>query len=176
MSSLGRCCLASLIAFSFCACSPKYPPPPGFVNACYGGDARRLDGETPKFTMQIRATQAEWPKVADRFKAFGLTHNLSYFDTSVTDLVGLRMINIHLCSPKGIWLSADKRLWENGPKDLDPNLLPISLYIYDATADWRTVAQQFQESFRDWPGGLKSQWRGAEVVAPNTSLERTRGR
>jgi len=126
--------------------------------------------------MQIHATQAEWPKVAERFKAFGSAHDLSFFDTSVTDVAGLHMLNVHLCSPKGLWLSADKRLWEIGPKDSAPDEMPIYLYAYEPSIDWATIAQQFEQSFSDWSGDVKSQWPGGTAVAPNTSLESTRGK
>lgn len=110
--------------------------------------------------MQIHATQAEWPKVAQRFETFGTAHELTYFDTSVTDVAGLRMLNVHLCSSKGLWLSADKRLWENGPKDTAPEEMPISLYVHDSSYDWAKIARQFEVAFSDWPGGAKSQWPG----------------
>jgi hypothetical protein len=150
-----------LIAACLWGCSPQYPPPAGFVDACYGGDfSDKLNGATPKFTMQIHASPGDWPKVAQRFEAFASVHDLKFFDTSVTDVVGLRMFTVHLCSPKGLLLSADKRLWENGPKDDAPNILPITLYVYDPSFDWLTAAQQFEQAFSDWPGGAKSEWPG----------------
>ena len=163
LPSPSRYFLAPLTACWLWGCTPQYPPPAGFVDACYGGDFKeKLDGATPKFTMQIRATPADWPKVAQRFESFGSSHGLSYFDTSVTDVSGLRMLNVHLCSPKGLWLFADKRLWENGPRDNAPDEMPIFLYVYDSSLDWAKIAHQFEQSFNDWPGDVKSEWPGGK--------------
>lgn len=91
------------------ACSPAHPPPPGFVDACYGGNfTKALNGAIPKLYLRIHASPETWPDLAKRLAAFGALHDLKYFDTSVNE-PGLRMLNVHLCSAKGVWLSADKR-------------------------------------------------------------------
>ena len=146
-----------------CSCGPqgpRYPPPPGYVDACYGGDsAKNLNGATPKFMMKIEAREEQWPQVAQRFKSFGAAHNLQYFDTSVS-MPGLHMLNVHLCTSKGLWLSADKRLWDGGAKDPNPNEMPIYLYRYGDKVDWEAIATDFEKSFGDWPGTVESQWPG----------------
>jgi len=86
------------------------------------------------------------------------------------------MLNVHLCSKKGIWLFADKRLWKHGPKEDAPDEMPIYLYSYEESYPWQPIAQEFDKSFSDWPGSVRSEWPGAEGVSPNTSLERTRER
>jgi hypothetical protein len=73
------------------ACGPKYPPPPGFVDACYGGNfSKRLAGATPKLYLRIHASPKTWAELAKRFAAFGALHDLRYFDTSVSE-PGLRI-------------------------------------------------------------------------------------
>jgi len=139
------------LALGLCACGPAYPPPAGFVEACYGGNfAKKLDGAAPKFTMHIRALQSQWPQLAQRFKAFGELHKLEFFDTSVNE-PGLRMINVHLCSPSGLWLFADKRIWDGGVKDSKPDEVPIYLFQYAENYDWKTIATEFERSMSDWP-------------------------
>ena len=95
-------------------------------------------------------------------------HDLKFFDTSVNES-GLRMLNIHLCSAKGLWLSADKRLWEIGPRDLHPDEMPITLYTYGKYYDWQTVASEFQRSLDDWPGGKETQLPEVVTVRLTTS-------
>jgi len=143
------------------SCKPSYPPPPGFVEACYGGDvSKTLDGATPRFRMQLPASPDQWSDIARRFQDFGASHELKYFDTSVSDIDGLKMINVHLCSAKGIWLSADKRLW-SGRSEPSPNVVPIDLYQYDTEMDWVLIAAELEKSFQDWPGGFQSQRPGS---------------
>jgi hypothetical protein len=147
-----------------CACSPAHPPPAGFVDACYGGNfAKNLNGSTPKLYLRIRATPEQWPLLADKFKAFGALHDLKFFDTSVNE-PGLRMLNVHLCSDKGIWLSADKRLWDAGPRDLHPDEMPIALYTYGRGGNWQVLASEFKNSLNDWPGGIDTQLPNGETI------------
>jgi hypothetical protein len=99
--------------------------------------------------MYLRAKQTDWPEIARRFQQLGQREGLRYFDTSVT-AAGLRMLNVHLCSPKGLWLSADKRLWDSSP-DPTPDEMPIHLYVYEKNFRWRPIAEQLQLAFSDWP-------------------------
>jgi len=110
--------------------------------------------------MQLPASPDQWSDIARRFQDFGASHELKYFDTSVSDIDGLKMINVHLCSAKGIWLSADKRLW-SGRSEPSPNVVPIDLYQYDTEMDWVLIAAELEKSFQDWPGGFQSQRPGS---------------
>ena len=140
-------------------CSPEYPPPAGYIEACYGGDfSKYLNGARPKFSMLVHVTQLQWPLLAQKFKDFGQRHNLQYFDTSVR-AQGLQMLNVHLCSPAGLWLYADKRLWDAGPKDPKPDEMPIHLFQYRESYDWKSIATALERDMRDWPGRV-------EVVVP----------
>lgn len=147
-----------------CSCSPAYPPPAGFVDACYGGNfAKTLNGSTPKLYLRIHASPEQWPQLAERFRAFGTLHDLKFFDTSVINEPGLRMLNVHLCSAKGVWLSADKRLWTDGPRDVHPDEMPIALYTYGGY-DGQALTSEFQQFLNDWPGGTDSQLPKGETV------------
>src|SRR5580704_15744984 len=150
---LARCLAGAWAAAQLVGCSPEYPPPAGYIDACYGGNfAKYLNGARPKFSLRIEASQQKWPMLAQRFQDFGKQHNLQYFDTSVTNLQGLHMLNVHLCSPDGLWLYADKRLWDSGPRDPKPSEMPIFLFQYKETYDWKAVAADFAMYMRDWPG------------------------
>jgi hypothetical protein len=162
MSRPTSCFVGTWVAIALCSCSPAYPPPAGFVAACYGGDiGKKLNGAAPKLVMQIHATQLQWPELTQKFKAFGLQHQLQFFDTSVNE-PGLHMLNVHLCSPSGLWLFADKRLWDNpNSKDPDPDKMPIFLFQYDGF-DWKTTAKEFEKFMTDWPGKVEIQYTGSD--------------
>ena len=53
------CQLATLAVLdTLGACQPAYPPPPGYVEACYGPDyGKRLTGLPASFTMRMAATE-----------------------------------------------------------------------------------------------------------------------
>jgi hypothetical protein len=94
--SLARCIAGALVAAYLTGCSPDFPPPAGYVEACYGGDfPKHLNGARPKLSLLVEATQPQWPQLAQKFKDFGERHNLQYFDTSVK-AQGLHMLNVHL--------------------------------------------------------------------------------
>jgi hypothetical protein len=157
--NLARCFACAFVAAYLIGCSPEYPPPAGYVEACYGGDfSKHLSGARPKLSMLVEATQPQWPQLAQKLKAFGLRHNLQYFDTSVK-AQGLHMLNVHLCTPAGLWLYADKRLWDSGPKDPKPDEMPILLFQYRETYEWKTIATALEKDMGDWPGKV-------EVVVP----------
>jgi hypothetical protein len=163
-SSGARRIAAVCIAAMLCACSPDYPPPDGFEEACYGGDfSRKLDGATPSFSMYLHATQKDWPEVARRIQQLGQQQALRYFDTSVR-VAGLRMLSVHLCSPKGLWLNADKRLWDASPDPM-PDEMPIHLYVYEEAFAWKPIAQQLEQSFADWPTPARIEWHEANSTA-----------
>ncbi len=76
----------------------------------------------PMTTADSRKSK-DWPEIARRFQQLGQQQGLRYFDTTV-HAGGLRMLNVHLCSPQGLWLYADKRLWNASP-DPAPDEMPI---------------------------------------------------
>ena len=63
---------------------PKFPPPAGYVDACYGGyhnDNRQT--ATTEFIMRVPATEQQWSSLSARLKKFGTEHSLAVFDTSM---------------------------------------------------------------------------------------------
>jgi hypothetical protein len=85
-----------------CCGGPQFPPPAGYVDACYGGyhsDNRQT--ATTEFIMRVPATEQQWPSLSDRLKKFGAEHNLVVFDTSMR-LDWVHMVEVSLCSPKGL--------------------------------------------------------------------------
>ncbi len=89
---------------------------------------------------------------------------------------GLRLFEVSLCSKKGLWVYADKRIWEKGPADHEPSIVPIMLYQYNDTYEWRPIASALTAAFEDWPGKVEGKYLEPAVTAPDKALERTRAR
>ena len=147
----------SLILLS--ACGAGYPPPDGFVDACYGGDfrTRLVDGGTLQFKMIIPATEGQWPELAAKLGEVAKANDLQVFDTSIARS-GIRTFEVSLCTPKGLWVYADKRIWTEGTPDRDPAHVPITLTQYEATYEWKPVAAALLNEFKEWPGGIRSEY------------------
>ena len=168
---LVSCVVTLAVLDTLGACQPAYPPPPGYVEACYGPDyGKRLTGPPASFTMRMAATEQQWPALSAKLKAFGAAHDLEVFDTSMNP-EGLRMFEVSLCSAKGLFVWADKRLWEGMP-DRDPDHIQILLFAYRGTYDWRKIAADLESSFHDWPGTVETAYPESPARAPNKGLER----
>jgi hypothetical protein len=100
---------------------PEYPPPPGYVDACYGGQPSddRPTART-EFVVRIQATEQQWPSLSDRLKKFGAEHGLAVFYTSMK-LDWVHMVEVSLCSPEGLFVWADNRLYSDPMPNQDPN-------------------------------------------------------
>jgi hypothetical protein len=169
--------VVALLATCLCnACGAGYPPPEGYVEACYGGDFRAnlMNGEPRKFEMRVAAEESTWPELRSRLVAVAVAHELEVFDTSMAPQ-GLRMFEVSLCSSKGLWVYADRRIWERGPPEHEPGMVVIVLRQYKTTYDWRPVAAALEASLGDWPGKPVGTYLAPLATAPNKSLERTRG-
>jgi hypothetical protein len=129
------------------ACGPVNPPPPGYVEACYGGDFREnLEGSLPKRLIIVRAAEGDWPRLASDLTAAGKDMGLEVFDTS-TSLDHVRTIEIHLCSAQGIWIRADQRKWlgehaESANQHRNFNEVPIDVRAYRNDFDWKSVSDE----------------------------------
>ena len=173
-----RAVVVALTATYLCnACGAGYPPPDGYVEACYGGDFRAnlMNGEPRKFEMRVAAEESRWPELRNRLVAVAAAYKLEVFDTSMAP-PGLRLFEVSLCSPKGLWVYADRRIWEKGPPEHEPGMVVIVLNQYKTTYDWQPVASALEASFEDCPGKVEGTYLAPLATAPNKSLERTRDR
>lgn len=93
---------AAALALSLTGCGQqRFPPPTGYVDACYGGDRRdRRQTATTEFVMRVTATEQQWPVLAAKLKKFGTEQGLAVFDTSMR-LDWIHMVEVSLCSPRG---------------------------------------------------------------------------
>jgi len=147
----------ALTTLTLVACEPAFPPPPGFVEACYGGDFRKhLVGTRAKRLIVVKASESDWPRLASDLRHAGEQLGLEVFDTSVT-LDHVHTIAIHLCSKNGIWISADQRKWlgehaaaPNAHRDFTAVEISVNPYK-DRDFDWLRVSDALAKILeRSW--------------------------
>jgi hypothetical protein len=139
------------------ACEAAYPPSRGYVEECLGGSSQhKLNGAAPQFQMRVAATEQQWPDLLAKLEAFGSTHKLSVFNTSRSP-EGVRMFEVSLCTSKGLWIYADKEIWDRG-LDRDPKHVAILLFIHNPAYDWQRIAGDLEIFFRDWPGEVQAEY------------------
>ena len=83
-------------------------------------------------------------------KKFGTEHHLAVFDTSMR-LNWIHMVEVSLCSPKGLFVWADNRLYSDPMPSQDANHVLILVNHYTRDYDWKPIAAGLTEAFKDWP-------------------------
>jgi hypothetical protein len=142
--------LVGMLLLAGCG-KPAYPPPSGYVDACYGGEGNDEHKKVhTEFVMRIQATEQEWPALTARLKDFGATQKLAVFDTSMK-LDWVHMVEVSLCSPAGLFVWADNRLYSDPMPNQDPNHVLVLVSHYSDAYDWRPIAEGLAAAFKDWP-------------------------
>jgi len=137
---------------------PQFPPPAGYVDACYGGYHNdNQPTATTEFIMRVSATEQQWPSLSARLKKFGAEHSLAIFDTSMR-LDWVHMVEVSLCSPKGLFIWADNRLYADPMPNQDPNHVLILVNRYADHYDWKPMVKGLTEAFKDWPGAVVTRY------------------
>ena len=152
-----------LFAWLVAACGPVHPPPEGYVDSCYGGNARHLkDGVLPKVFINVVAPEEKWPELATVVTEFGRAHGFDVFNTSET-LPHVRMVSVSVCDAGGLMILTDERIFRDIAREPDGDVVQTILYQYSPTYDWRPVAESLIEHFRHrWPTDVEIKW-GPEV-------------
>jgi hypothetical protein len=126
------------------------------VEACYGGDFRKyLDGTRPQRYLIVSAAELDWPRLTRDLTAAGQMLGLEVFDTSVTN-EDVHTIEVHLCSNRGIWISADQRKWqgalaEGGNRFRNFSEVEIAVLAYREEFDWMAVSDELARMLgRSW--------------------------
>jgi hypothetical protein len=137
-------------------CSPERKPPEGYVESCYGGNfAKNLSGATPIYSAVLDIDESQWPKLTEILKTVSDKHSLWFFnDTRHTE--SLKMISISLCSESGLFMNADKRIWNfEGEKQPPPLPLMVGIFAYRNSESWAALAKEIdQQLYRQWPKEL----------------------
>ena len=155
-------CVVSLV---LAGCGPVNPPPPGYVEACYGGDFRaNIEGTRASQFIIVEAKESDWPRLAQDLSAAGQKLGLEVFNTSA-HFDHVRTIEVHLCSKDGIWISADQRIWTgknaeaaNAGKNFGE--VPIRVNPYKPDYDWTRVSTELVRMLADsWKVEVRSELR-----------------
>jgi hypothetical protein len=66
------------------------------------------------------------------------------------------MISISLCSESGLFMNADKRIWNfEGEKQPPPLPLMINIFAFKNSESWTVLAKEVdQQLYRQWPKEL----------------------
>jgi hypothetical protein len=133
------------------ACKPAYPPPPGFEEACYGGDFRKhLDRQVPVLTVRIKANEQQWTALSNHLRAFAGGQRLSFFDTTLY-LEHVHALGLSVCSSDGVDISVNEQHWKQGYfKDkFDPNHVNIRFYRYK-DYKWHSLGDDLVKHLQQW--------------------------
>ena len=133
--------------------------PEGYIEECYGDDFEgNLVGKQDSYTAVLDLDQSEWGKLEITLEEFSSKNNLKLFK-DIRDTEGLQMFNVSLCSSAGLYINADKRIWNVGdsPEHI-PFPLTIRVTIYKNDAKWRSIPNQLNKVLMDaWPDDLKTE-------------------
>ncbi len=141
---------ALVLAIFASACSPSYPPPEGFVDACYGGDwQENMVGLSPVYSADLNITDenaVDFRKVfADVADGFPVEH----FDVG-DKFGGVRPIDIDICSENGLFISAIKLGHSTGTEEV-----MIDVFVYKPDYEWQPIVESIESAINArWPDQL----------------------
>jgi hypothetical protein len=149
--------LALIVLLSGCGSGNE--PPVGYIDECYGGDwNKNMVGRSPSYSVVLDLEKKEWPKLALLLKEFSVNHGLRYFDTS-QESESLSMISVSACSKNGLYLHADKRIWNfDGKESHSPLPLMVDVTIYSREKEWESIPDKLNEILvKEWPDLVNSE-------------------
>jgi hypothetical protein len=155
--------LVAGIAIATSGCEQPFDrTPPGFADACYGGRnqaAKNWVCSEHRLVVSVEATESDWPVLARIVSEFGRTHGLEVFNTSENIPNYVRMLEVSVCSSKGLFLLMDKRIWAEQSLNRDGNRITAVLRTYKESFNWKPLAEGFVAEFRrNWNGPVQVEW------------------
>ena len=147
-----RLTLGLLMLVVTAACGSGNKPPHGYVEACYGGDfSKNLSGTEPLYSATLDIDPSEWAKLSEALRLLSEKHRLKYFnDTRNTE--SLKMIFVSLCSENGLFMFADRRIWNLENKEWGSPPLMVNIVAYRNTEQWASFAMEVDKLLREqWP-------------------------
>lgn len=133
-----------LVLLSLSGCGPKYPPPEGFVESCYGDDfGENLAGSKPELTIRLELEVELWPKLRDQLQKIAMENNVRFFFDD-HEYGGLTMFSASLCSEDGLYMNVDKRIWSKSEVPSRPMMLTI--FTYKNKSKWVSFTEKVKSS------------------------------
>ena len=140
------------------ACSGASTAPPGYIEACYGGDFdKTLVGQAPLFSGQLNISESEWPRLAKVLLDISNRRQLKFFNDT-RDEPDIRMINVSLCSRDGLFMYADRRIFLDGKGHVTMDSpLTVAVFAYKDRDVWTAFSNELKKALdAEWPGRLTS--------------------
>ena|SRR5580658_3760660 len=148
-------CLLVLLLVS---CSASDTAPPGYVDACYGGDfTKTLSGHAPIFSGQLDISENQWPRLTQILLDLSNRRHLQFFNDTRND-PDVRMIMISLCSRNGLFMYVDRRIFLDGNgRVIMDHPLTVAIFTYKDRDTWPAFTQEVKSALdAEWPGKLTS--------------------
>lgn len=138
--------------------SNLHKAPEGYVEECYGDDfEKNMVGKPSSYSAILDLDQSEWGKLELVLEKFSNQNKLKIFKDIRND-EGLKMFNVSLCSSAGLYINADKRIWNvgDGPERI-PFPLTIRVSVYKNDTKWSSIPNQLNKVLMDaWPDDLNA--------------------
>ena len=122
--------------------------PKGYVEACYGGSEnwkRNWVCSERRLEAKLSIGKESWQRIGEFATKFSSARKLEFFDTSESNPGYGQFINLSVCSPEGLFINFDQRLYERSESNKQDNRLRITISTYKHTYDWSRVALDFEK-------------------------------
>ena len=152
-----RILATATLATTLLDCSGESTMPPGFNEACYGGNySKNLSGANPIYSATLTVDRPSQPTLRRLLFQLAEQHQLKAFDDGAN--YNNQFFSVYLCSAQGVFASVDSRA-------AGENSVRVTVFSYKES--WRP--EQF---VGDLSAGLSSQWPdGLRMEDPsNTTL------
>ena len=131
--------------------------PPGFNEACYGGDfSKSLAGAHPIYSAELDVPDSSWPELKSALLELAANSAVKTFDEG-RDTPELKMFSVYMCSEDGLFSIVDKRTWHlSGKEPVGMPAIQIGVYAYKKNERWDRFGKSLDSTLRGrWPGELR---------------------
>jgi hypothetical protein len=131
--------LASFLALTpfLASCSGSAGAPPGYIEACYGGNfSRNRTNKAPILVAPLDIPDDQWPRLTAILQNIGNRHGLEIFNDTRREQY-LSMLSISLCSSRGVFALVDRRVFRDAKgRVISSSPLTLQLYAYKNETSW----------------------------------------
>ena len=143
-----------IFALAIVSCEPDYPPPEGYVEECYGDNfGKYLAGHSPKYHVLLNIETQQWPELRMQLEALSKQLEVVFFYED--RFPNSELFIASLCSKAGLYMHADKRIWESDREEQRQEPMSISIYAYHESFDWKPFVETVHSSLiQAWADSL----------------------
>ena len=143
-----RILAAMIVLTALLGCSGESTMPPGFNQACYGGDfSKNLAGAKPAYSATLALDRSSQPILRNILFQLADKHHLKAFDEGA-NYKG-QFFSVYLCSSKGAFVLVDSRA-------AGENMMRIDVFSYRESWRPESFVSDLQTALvSQWPKGLQ---------------------